>query len=616
MIARTSSLLHSVLICFALVGISATLMAQVRQGSPPTKQQTAFQFYQQHDFKSALPLFQELYEGAQGSSVYPYYLQCLIQTKDFDKAEETVKKEIQKTPNQQRLDVDLGYVYLMAGKNNKAQRIFENTLKSIDKNPQAAAVVGMAFRSYSLNDYALQAYLKAREKLNDPNAFALEIAAIYEATGDFRKMTDAFMDILATTPGQMANTQARLQFYLSQSPDPDNEEYLRNSLRQRIKTNPSATVFQEMMYWYAMSRKNYEEAIEAAQSLIRKNNEDGSRLLNLARNCINDGQYNLALQALEPLFNQKRNHPLWLEIAKNYFTARYEELKRTGPASIKEIQKFNEAMDLLLSEEGKNSRTVEIIRLKALTEAYLNEDPEKGIETLKACLTLPGLTPQGKNSLKNDLAEMYVRAGEPWEAAVLYAQIERELKNSPEGDEAKLKYARLMFELGEYGWALMHLEILRGATDKLTANDAQELWFFLTTGLDYDSSGLLLDYFGSASLLKKQHKYPQALKTLDSVVMASPLGWGADYALLEKARLYKEIKQLSTADSLYSLTARLYPSGLAADDALIELGEMREAQGKTQEALEAYEKLVIEQPGSFWVEKARQRIATLRYGKK
>lgn len=83
-----------------------------------------------------------------------------------------------------------------------------------------------------------------------------------------------------------------------------------------------------------------------------------------------------------------------------------------------------------------------------------------------------------------------------------------------------------MYELGEYQWALMHLNLLRGATDKLTANDAQELWFFITTGLDYDSSGLLLDYFGTASLLCKQHKYSEALKTLDSVVMASPLGWG------------------------------------------------------------------------------------------
>ncbi|MGC8866129.1 MAG: tetratricopeptide repeat protein [Bacteroidales bacterium] len=597
-------------------GLTTLLRAQVRQGNPPSKQQTAFQFYQQRDFKSALPLFQELYESAQGSSMYPYYLQCLIETKNFNQAEEVVKKELKKTPSQQRLEVDLGYVYLMSGKNEKAQRTFENAIRSVDKNPQAASPLGMAFRAYSLNEYALRVYMKAREVMKDPNAFALEIAGIYEATGDFRKMTDAFMDILTTTPGQMANLQARLQFYLSQLPEPENQEYLWNTLRDRAKKNPSAIVFQEMLYWYATQQRKYDEAIEVALKLIKQNNEDGSRLLSLARNCIIDGLYDLALKALTPLYAQGRNHPFWTEIAKSYFTARYEQITHTNPTPQKEIKELAEELDRFLTREGNNTRTVEIVRLKALIEGRLKQQPLEAIEILKNCLNLSGLTPQGIYQLKNDLAEMYVLAHEPWEAALIYAQLERDLSNSPEGDAAKLAYARLMYELGEYRWALMHLNLLRGATDKLTANDAQELWFFINTGLDYDSSGLLLDYFGSAALLKKQRNYQAALQTLDSVIMASPLGWGADYALLEKARIYKELKQTKEADSLYSRVARVYPSGLAADDALIELGEMRESENNQSGALEAYEKLVIEQPGSFWVEKARQRISTLRYGKK
>lgn len=606
---------HLLIFC-AAIGFNLSASAQVKQGNPTSKQQTAFQFYQQRDFNSALPLFKELYAGNQGSSIYPYYLHCLIETKDFDKAEETVKNEMKKTPNQQRLEVDLGYIYLMAGKKEKAERIFENAIKVIQKNPQAAAPLGMAFRLYSLNEYALRAYLSAREKMNDPNSFALEIAAVYEAIGDFRKMTEAFMDILATTPGQMANIQARLQFYLSQLPEPENEEYLWSSLRERVKKNPSSTVYQEMLYWFANFQRRYMEAIEVAMSLVKKNNEDGSRLLNLARSCLKNGQFDLALQALEPLYTQKRNHPLWNEVAQNYFTARYEKLKDHNPAASNETKELIEEIDQYLTLEGINARTAEVARIKAWVEGHLNSNLLKAIEILKMCLAIPNLTPKGLNILKNDLAEMYTIAGDPWEAAIIYAQLERELKNSTEGDQAKLAYARLMYELGEYQWALMHLNLLRGATDKLTANDAQELWFFITTGLDYDSSGLLLDYFGTASLLRKQHKYPEALKTLDSVVMASPFGWGADYAYLEKARIYKEIHQFTDADSLYTQTARLFPSGLAADDALIELGELREAQNKIASALEAYEKLVIEQPQSFWVERARQRISALRHEKK
>ena len=77
------------------------------QNPATTTDQTAFKLYQQRAYVQALPLFEELYESARGSSFYPFYLQCLLETKDFKKAEKTVQNEIKKTPNQLRLQVDL-----------------------------------------------------------------------------------------------------------------------------------------------------------------------------------------------------------------------------------------------------------------------------------------------------------------------------------------------------------------------------------------------------------------------------------------------------------------------------------------------------------------------------
>jgi len=610
---KPASLGLLLLVC--LLFISAGFLHGQNPATPPntTPDQTAFKLYQQRAFLQALPLFEELYESARGSSFYPFYLQCLLETKDFKRAEKTVQQEIKKTPNQLRLQVDLGYVYLVSGKAAKAEKTFTDAIDELTKRQQETSPLAMAFRSRSLNAYAIRTYEKGRQVMKDPKAFSLEIAGIYEATGEFRKMADAFLDILAETPGQMSNIQSRLQFYLNQVPEPEHHAYLYKALLERVQKNPGNTEFSELYYWYCTGQGMYAEALQTALSLVKRRNEDGGRLLILARNCIQNNDFETAAKALSPIYMQGRSHPLYFQAAEELLKTRYMKIKNGSKAPQGEPQALQADIERLISEEGENMRTFELMRTLAQLLAYETGETEKGQAILQKTIQMRGMPPLNVAQGKMDLARMMVYTGNVWEAALLFGQIDNDLPSEAIGHEAKLEYARLMYQLGEYRWAKLHLEILRGAVNKLIANDAQELYLFIEDGLETDSTGSILALFGNADLYVIRKQYREALQTLDSAGMLFGMQWGQDHALLRKARIKQEASAFDQADTLFASVVRFYPESLVADDALYELGLLRIKVGnKPAEAAEAFEQLIIRYPDSYYALPARQHYQKIR----
>ncbi|NMD15355.1 MAG: tetratricopeptide repeat protein [Bacteroidales bacterium] len=579
---------------------------------PPSKEQMAYNYYQQRNFTKALPIFEELYNTRIGSNYYPYYLQCLIELKEFEKAKKTVETEMKRTPNQSRLQVDLGYVYMVSGKTDKAYRIFEEVIENLKKNPQDAASLGIAFRAKNLNEFALKTYAKGRELLKNPDAFQMEIASTYEASGDFHGMTEAFLDMLSTKPEQMSLIQSRLQFYLMQVPEKDNVDYLYGAILERMQKNPSIMVYSEMMYWFTMMAGDYPEALRVALSLVKRNNEDGGRLLAVARNCIETNDEKTAEKALSYIYDQGSAHPLFLTAAEELYKLKYRKL-------IKGEHKKNESPEVIagqieeiLSQQGENMRTIELMRILARIYAYIMDRPEKALDILERAAGIRGLPPEILARINMDMAKVEVYIGRLWDAALIYGRLERDFPNHPLGEEAKLEYAKLMYQAGEHKWALLHLEILRGAIHKPVANDAQELYLFIQEALNEDTTGRILHYFGSSELLSIRKQYAMALRTLDSVSMFFGNSWGQDYALLRKARIYKEMREYNIADSIYSTLVRIFPRSLVADDALLELASLREITHQPEKAYKTYEDLILNYPNSYMVETARKKLQILQ----
>ena len=65
---------------------------------PTTDEQLAAQYYQAGEYDKAVIYYQKLYDKTPISIYYEYYLNCLILTKDYKKAEKTVKKQSSRNP--------------------------------------------------------------------------------------------------------------------------------------------------------------------------------------------------------------------------------------------------------------------------------------------------------------------------------------------------------------------------------------------------------------------------------------------------------------------------------------------------------------------------------------
>src|SRR3546814_12342917 len=70
---------------------------------------------------------------------------------------------------------------------------------------------------------------------------------------------------------------------------------------------------------------------------------------------------------------------------------------------------------------------------------------------------------------------MYILADDVWEATLLYGQVEKGYKDTPLGQEARFRNARLSYYIGEFEWAKGQLDVLKAATTQLMANDAPNL---------------------------------------------------------------------------------------------------------------------------------------------
>src|SRR6478735_6414646 len=91
--------------------------------------QLAAQYYQTGEYDKAVVYYEKLYDK---QPVDVYYLNCLIYTKDYKKAEKLVKKNSVKNPGSLTWHVDLGRVYQASLDTSKANKEFDAAVASVD----------------------------------------------------------------------------------------------------------------------------------------------------------------------------------------------------------------------------------------------------------------------------------------------------------------------------------------------------------------------------------------------------------------------------------------------------------------------------------------------------
>jgi outer membrane protein assembly factor BamD (BamD/ComL family) len=212
-----------------------------------------------------------------------------------------------------------------------------------------------------------------------------------------------------------------------------------------------------------------------------------------------------------------------------------------------------------------------------------------------------------------ELGDVYVLADEVWDAALIYGQVEKQFPNESLGQEAKARNAKLAYYRGDFAWAKIQLDVLKGATSQLMANDALNLSLLMSDNLQNESDTSALKKYAYADLLIFKNLPEQALNLLDSINILYPKNSLADDILMAKAKIYIAKNNYPEAISQLQKIVTDYPTDLWADDAVFMMADIYETKlTQPDKAKELYQKIITNFSGSLYVTEARKRFRNLR----
>jgi len=593
--------------------VSTFLLAQ-----GTTDEQLAAHYYREGDFDKAVIYYERLYGTRPTDDHYTYYFNCLLALEEWKEAEKLAEEQSRMHPAIYRYRVDVGKVFQRQGNDEKAEKHFQKIIKTTSKaSVNQVLDLGKAFSEINEDALALEVYYQARKEMGNSYPFHFQIAQVIGQQGDIEGMINEYLDVLLVSQGYLQSVQNTLNRVIGFDEENKYSDVLEEQLMLRVQRSPESDVYAQMLIWMLMKQNKFEAAMIQVQALDKRNREDGQRVLNLAKTALNNYKYNVAISGYEYVRAKGPAHYYYVKSTIGLLRAQNEKVTQ-GAYSAETIQSLTADYATTLNEFGRQSSTWEIVRdyahVKAFYESkYSAAAIAESVALLKSGLLIPGLNEQQLAALKIELADIYVLAGYIWDASILYGQVEKRFKYDELGFEAKLKNAKVFYYSGDFGWAEAQLDVLKGSTSKLIANDALELSIFISENTGLDTTTEALSVFAKSELMLAQHKYDSSLYMLQLIESNFPGHALSDNILFQRAKIAEEQGEHQKAIDHYLRVHEMYASDILADNALIAVGRLYEGALKDdKKAMDIYQQILTEYPGSLFVVEARKRFRSLR----
>lgn len=595
-------------IIFSFVFISA-LFAQVNTNQ--TKAQLASTYYRQKEFVKAAPLYLELFESTKMLYYFDNYINCLIENKDYDEAEKSIKKQLRKNKTSS-LQITLGTIYKERGENDKSIQVFNEVINELDNNIGDVTSVANNFFNRREFEYAEKTYLKGREIIPG-EMFRSNLAYVYAYTRNYSSMMEEYLIMLKEDENQLPNVEGRLNSLLRYDFDNSLRKLVKKVVLKTIQEDPNSTVYTRLLIWIFVEEKDYAQALNQAIALDKRTRNEENNILGFAKSAAQNNLFDIALEGLEYLSNRKSPVKIINQVKKEIVSTEYKKFiyspkdEKTNSDAL--VNKFEN----ILAELGYNKETAEFAKDYAhFLSFYLNR-PEKAYQVIDTILQSRDLSNLQRSQIRVEEADINVYDGNLWEATLIYAQIIDSNKDNPIGDEVKLKKALLGFYIGDINWAKAQVDVLKASTSKLIANDAMELSLLISAYYDMDTIEEPIQIFGRGDLLIFQNRIDEAVETYDSINKLYPGHSLIDKILMRKSLICENRFEFDSAVSLYQLIIKDYPFSTSADDALYKTAVIYEEKLKdTEKAQELYKLILLNYPGSIFVSDSRNRYRILR----
>lgn len=566
----------------------------------------AKRYFEDGDYEKAVVFYEKLVEKDPRRTDYSEGLiACYQQLERYEDAEKFLLNALELGKPYPTFYIELGYNYTLQDSSEKANEYYDKAIAVIDENPNYGYGIGFRFQKYALLDYAVKAYARSME-LNPKLNYNYQMARIYGEQGNIDKMYTSYLTLIRGGKSSLSNVLRNFDDFISEDPEAENNIKLKTILLQNAQKDPDL-LWNQLLSWLFVQQKQYNSAFRQEKAIYKR--MDGSsmqRLENLGDLALEDKNTETAKDIYEYIITNSNDEVTKLNAQLNIIDI---QLLDADGKALNTVQK---QYDELIEIHGYKSQTLQLQIAYANFLTFKKDMPKPAIEILKNSLDLP-LNARGTAYVKMALGDILVFDKKFNQALIYFSQIQKKLKNDVLSQNARYKVAQTSFYKGDFDWALTQLKVLRGSTSQLIANDAMQLSLLISDNSLEDSTQTALRKYARADLLAYQNKTKDAIAELNGILLDHKGEKIEDEALLKQGELLEGIKDYAAAELNYRKIIEFYGSGILADDAHFQLGELyRNVLNAPEKAKAEYEKIIYNYQDSYYFPQARQYFRKLR----
>ncbi len=591
----------------------------------------ANEYWAKGEKQKAYELFKSLAKSGENLIlIHNNYLNILLGLSKFKEAEDHVERMIKRESSNLDYRVDLCLVYVKQGDMAKAEKYLRAIIKNNTEDPFRIKVIADHLLSSSLPEYSEIAFKELRLAQSNTTLFALELANIYRVQGKKDEMVSEYLNYVTQSPSNISYIKNLLQILLSK---PDELESLEKILLTKVQRYPDSEVFTDLLIWAYQQQKNFYGAFIQARAYDKRFGKGSAKkTFEIAQVAFNNRDYENAERCYVTIVKDFVASDEFLQSRIGLIRTTEAKVKIKFPVNLDSIKILIGQYETYIAQFPDLTTSFESLISEGQLYAYYLNRFDSAVNRLNKVIGHTKATPYLKAKAKLEIGDIYLLKNEPWEATLLYSQVEKSQRDSPLGYEAKLRNARLSYFQGDFKLAEAHLDILKQATSREIANDAMELSLRIKENTAEDTTGGALTVYAAVEKLLYQNKTEEALTKIEDLKRGQIRSSGKNEKNLKSDSAYS-VSNYTILDDVYWLEANVrmkrgefiesiallqkiitdYPEGVLADDAYFTQADIYQNQLHNKDkAMEIYREFLNKFPGSVYAAEARKRFRLLR----
>lgn len=577
-----------------------------------TNLQLAKQYFEKQEYEKVLDYLDDLKDESRDEQVYHLLFDSYLELDELRKAEKLCKAWLRRIPGRQpNFRADLYFIYLEQEEPEDAQELLSEVEEEIARNPGLAYAYGKAFGDRGYPKRALGIYEAALER-NPRMNFSYQKALLYGELGDIQNMYAMYLEMVEKSPGYLSTVKMLLARSIdAENPEDPNLQFLKKELIQKIQAGGPKHLNDLLIHIYSQE-KNFGAAFTQLKALDRRGNLEGNEFSNLARLAFNSKDYRLAARINSYLIDKGSANPYYQAAVIAYLESNKRLLEEDPETSAEEWTSLVEDYEEYRKVFHGDPYQGELIRPMAEIKAYRLGEFKEAEDLLVSVFTKAYLGPEDQAHCQIAYADLLLFTGRRWDAIIYYRKAEKALERSPIGQEAKFKRAKAAYYVGDFEWSQGIFSVLKESTSKLIANDAMQYSLLITDNMALDSTTEALEAYAKADLYFYRELYDSSLALLELLDIGYSDHPIADESLLLRGKILARQGKSEQALQTWQKLVEEHGTDILADDALYAMAKLYQELYQDEQAMQTYEKLFTTYTDSFFASEARKAYRKLR----